>query len=72
MVILRGLWETVVMAKTERLLRVPRDPVMPSECTACGQQFVGRDILERFRDHNCSEDASQAAARIVREATENK
>ena len=25
------------MAKQERLLRVPRDPKVPGECTACGQ-----------------------------------
>jgi hypothetical protein len=59
------------MAKQERFLRVPRDPVLPSECTACGQKFVGKDILERFRAHNCHEDESQAAARVVRESTEN-
>jgi hypothetical protein len=50
-------------------------------CTACKRKFVakpklGEDpmefLLEQFNDHKCKEDASQAAARIVREATENR
>jgi len=67
-----GLWETVGMEKQERLLRVPRDPKLPGECTACGHKFTEPDMLKKFREHKCREDASQAAARIVREATENK
>jgi hypothetical protein len=59
------------MSKPERLLRVPRDPKVPGECTACGQKFPQSDMLKKFREHNCYEDESQAAARIVREATEN-
>jgi hypothetical protein len=61
------------MAKTkkERLLRVPRTG--PAECNECGQKFTGTydEVLSKFRQHNCHEDASQAAARIVREATED-
>jgi hypothetical protein len=47
-------------------------------CTACGHKFVSRqkdiaDALEQLRRdwsrHDCDEDDSQAAARIVREAT---
>jgi hypothetical protein len=60
------------MATNERLLRVPRDPKLPGECTACGHQFKDPDMLKKFREHDCNEDASQAAARIVREATENR
>ena len=48
-------------------------------CTACGAKFVGKlpgDPVEQitlaYKAHNCDGDASQAAARIVREATENK
>jgi len=58
------------MGKLQRLLRVERDPKMPGECIACGQKFTEPNMLQKFREHNCNEDASQAAARIVREATE--
>ncbi len=60
------------MAKKERLLRVPRDPKEPGECIACGHKFTEPDMLNKFRTHKCREDASQAAVRVVREATENK
>jgi hypothetical protein len=60
------------MAKSERQLRVPRDPKGLGECTACGQKFKEPDMLGKFREHNCHEDESQAAARVVRESTENK
>ena len=49
-------------------------------CTFCGARFISRltdigDALEQLRSaferHNCKEDASQAAARIVREATKD-
>lgn len=56
--------------KARAILRVSRDPKVPGECTACGQKFADPDMLKKFREHNCHEDASQAAARIVREATE--
>jgi hypothetical protein len=58
------------MANKERLLRVSRDPKLPGECIACGHQFTEPNMLQKFREHNCKEDASQAAARIVKEATE--
>jgi NMD protein affecting ribosome stability and mRNA decay len=56
--------------KTDRLLRVPRNGV--AECNKCGQKFTGeyQEALAKFRQHNRNEDASQAAARIVKEATE--
>lgn len=60
------------MAKQERLLRIPRDQRVPGECTACGHKFKDPDMLKKFREHNCNEDASQAAVRVVREATEGK
>jgi len=56
------------MEKPKILLKVPRDPREPSECTACGHQSTEPDVLKKFRD-KCNEDASQAADRIVREAT---
>lgn len=49
-------------------------------CTACGAKFKSNlkdigDALEQLRRdwgrHDCKEDASQAAARIVREATKD-
>jgi len=51
------------------------------KCSKCGRVFSPHgnlsdaDLLKiraEFEAHNCREDASQAAARIVREATENK
>ena len=53
-------------------------------CSSCGRMFLGKpnagertdDVLLRVRAefdaHNCREDASQAAFRTVREATEGK
>ena len=44
-------------------------------CESCGAKFTGaRDEIKRqFDQHDCKpEDFSQAAARIVREATENR
>jgi hypothetical protein len=42
-------------------------------CADCGAKFVGLDevIHRKFKEHKCNVDASQAAARIVREAPEN-
>jgi hypothetical protein len=42
-------------------------------CADCGAKFLGLDevIHRKFKEHKCNEDASQAAARIVREATDN-
>jgi len=67
------LWETVILSnKNERLLNVPRTGM--AECNACGHKFRGtqKEILEQFRQHNCDEDTSQAALRVVRESTEGK
>jgi len=43
-------------------------------CQDCHRKFVGSeaDIRKQFAEHECKEDFSQAAARIVREATKNK
>jgi len=53
-------------------LNVPRTGM--AECNACGHKFRGtqKEILEQFRQHNCDEDTSQAALRVVRESTEGK
>jgi hypothetical protein len=58
------------MAKAQRSLLIVHDPKLLGTCTICGHQFTGADaeIMQKFADHKCSEDASQAAARIVREA----
>ena len=62
------------MAKRDRELVILHDPKLRGVCKACAHQFTGTDaeILQAFNAHECNEDASQAAARIVREATENK
>lgn len=50
------------------------------KCDHCGRVFRAGDLSDKetqlkvradFDAHNCREDASQAAARIVREATED-
>ncbi len=53
-------------------------------CTNCSHQFrvtsgktftvedATETLEKQFAAHDCNEDASQAAARIVREATENR
>lgn len=50
------------MAKAERLLRVPRDLTLPSECAACGRVFREPDVLKKFDEHNCDDNDNQAAA----------
>lgn len=59
------------MAKPERILLVMHDQPL-GICKACGHKFTGTEteIRQQFSRHDCNEDASQAAARIVREATE--
>jgi hypothetical protein len=57
--------------KKEGLLRVPRTG--PAECNDCGQKFTGTsldEVLLKFREHTCTKDFSQTAARIVKQATE--
>lgn len=68
------LWETVGMAKRDRELVILHDPKLRGVCKACAHQFTGTEaeILQKFNAHQCNEDASQAAARIAREATENR
>ncbi len=53
-------------------------------CNFCGRTFIGKpnpgdrvdDVVLRMRSdfeaHHCGEDVSQAAARIVREVTQNR
>jgi predicted Zn-ribbon and HTH transcriptional regulator len=60
------------MDKPKRALIVPRDSKQPGTCSVCGHQFKDPNMLKKFEAHKCKEDASQAAARIVREATENR
>lgn len=46
--------------KEERFLRIPRTG--SAECSMCGHKFTGtilEEVLQRFREHNCIEDASQ-------------
>jgi hypothetical protein len=75
------LCETVPMPK--RTLRiVKRTPIAIAICESCNMQFHSKQPVEdnseidleiQFNKHKCErEDASQAAARIVREATEYK
>jgi hypothetical protein len=52
--------------------------VISGHCSSCGRLFQfentqqGRRVEKAFETHECKlEDASQAAARTVREATEN-
>jgi len=68
------------MAKKHKVRIIDRDPngtPMLGHCTACGRAFKfentpdGRKLEEAAETSECKrEDASQAAARIVREATE--
>jgi hypothetical protein len=69
---------------SERALRVDDRAVGAPAigvCTVCGARFISRhqdvgEALKQLRTdfdrHNCKEDASQAAARVVIEATEDK
>ena len=77
-----GLWETVGMAEKPRIYVVNKDAsgmVISGHCSKCGRIFQfentreGRRVEKAFDTHECKpEDASQAAARIVKEATEQK
>ena len=72
------LWETVGMAKRNlnKLVFIDNYGI----CQDCGRAFKGdktrglaikSQIAESFKEHTCKKlDASQNAARIVREATE--
>ena len=72
-----GLWETVRMAKHKFLigLKDDKDNIIGARCSRCGKPtlFVHGQLPEEVRDEECvKEDFSQAAAKIVREATEDK
>jgi hypothetical protein len=70
----------------DRILKditVIRDIPMYGRCSRCGRPFrmppeamdnpekAKQDFLAAFNLHECDQDASQAAARVVREATED-
>jgi hypothetical protein len=68
------------MERSLHVINKGPDAPLTGVCTGCNRRFIskhepGTDPIHRmtqeFNDHNCHEDASQAAARIVREATEN-
>ena len=77
-----GPWETVGMAEKPRIYVVNKDAsgmVISGHYSKCGRIFQfentreGRRVEKAFDTHECTpEDASQAAARIVKEATEQK
>ena len=77
------LWETVRMSQRRlRIVKYAGETALLGVCEYCNKTFESRrgvagpeskaDIGKQFDAHTCKrEDASQAAARIVREATEN-
>src|ERR1700722_7962928 len=79
--------ETVGMKKHDRVLQfeaIEQGKPIKGRCSICHRPFSAKpnpggrtdDALLRiraeFEAHNCHEDASQAAARIVREATDSE
>lgn len=78
------LWETVSMPKRNlRIVKSAGGVPLLGVCESCNQTFTAAahplgeasktDVRDQFEAHKCKrQDASQAAARIVREATENK
>ena len=57
--------------------------VVSGTCSVCGMRFkpktpsasskqIQGELTASFNSHNCTDDANQAAARIVRESTEDK
>lgn len=72
-----GLWETIGMAKHNFLVgkQDEKGNWIGTQCVRCGKIAFYKDgkIPEDISAEECKrEDASQAAARIVREATENR
>ncbi len=81
------MWETVGVVKQERYLQFSTVEIghsVSARCTRCDRVFLEKpkavgertdEIILRLRAdfdaHDCHEDPSQAAARIVREATED-
>ncbi len=59
------------MTTTERSLIVPSEPGQPGQCTRCGKKFREPDMLRKFKEHKCSREDSQAAAKIARETTKD-
>jgi hypothetical protein len=85
MVIPSTLWETVGMANQRTLVKHASVGALPVayRCSQCQRVFPvpggpltdeekAKKVQASFDAHNCKEDASQATARIVKEATENK
>ena len=74
MVIRPSLWETTGMAKHKFLVGVFENDInVGARCVRCGAiaLFENGQVPEDIREQECQrEDASQSAARIVREATE--
>jgi hypothetical protein len=72
-----GLWETMVMAKHLFGLEVldGNNRHTGFQCTKCGKIVPiqdGKPPQEYLSEECTKEDASQAAVRIVRQATENQ
>ncbi len=81
-----GLWETVGMTKSPKLIKISETVYGCSECVDFRIEMVkpsaksqaewdrrnGQHFLEHLKQRHSSEDASQTAARIVREATEGR
>lgn len=67
------------MAKSEPMLRINYSKPEKPQCSVCGEEFdqdgSSLDMIAAFifhvRQKHVHEDTGQAAARIVREATEN-
>lgn len=72
------------MSKARRLITSelgPPNDVVSGRCSVCQRPFEGRairpedhasalhELRAQFEQHNCNEDANQAAFRVVREAT---
>ena len=76
-----GLWETVGMAKRNlRIVKRVRNVPVLGICEYCDTQFSGDPstgnaesaIQKQFNAHKCKPgDASQAASRIAKEATQD-
>jgi len=67
------------MERSLHVINKGPDAPLTGVCTACNRRFIarqepGKDPVHRltqdFNEHNCEEDASQAAARIAKEASE--
>ncbi len=61
----------MVTQKSGRCSVCKRPFHVPGERNDIRQVEIAFELDKQFREHNCKEDASQAAARIVREATKD-